>query len=65
MKTTIEIDEELLRTAQKYFPRTDLNALLNEALKDLIHMQASRRLAKAGGAMPDLKPIRRTRGNKL
>jgi Arc/MetJ family transcription regulator len=61
MKAKVELDDELIRTAQKYFRKKDLSALLNEALKDLIHMQASRRLAALGGTMPDLKPIKRTR----
>jgi Arc/MetJ family transcription regulator len=65
MKAIVELDDELLRTAQKYFRKKDLNALLNEALKDLIHMKASRRLAAMGGTMPNLKPIKRTRADKL
>jgi Bacterial antitoxin of type II TA system, VapB len=61
MKAKAELDDELLRTAQKYFRKKDLNALPNEALKALIHVEASRRLAALGGTMPDLKPIKRTR----
>jgi Arc/MetJ family transcription regulator len=40
---------------------TEKSALLREALKALIHMEASRRLALLGGTMPGLKPSRRRR----
>jgi len=61
MKTTVELDDDLVRTARKYRRKTDLSSLLNEAPKALTHMEASRRLAALTGPMPDLKPIRRTR----
>ena len=65
MKAQVDLDDELLRTAQKYFRKADLNTILNEALKDLIHMQASRQLAALGGTMPSLKKIKRTRADEL
>ena len=65
MKAKVDLDDELLRTAQKYFRKADLNTILNQALKDLIHMQASRQLAALGGTMPDLKKIKRTRADEL
>jgi hypothetical protein len=40
LKATVELDDELVRDAKKFVPRTSLSALLNEALKDLIHMEA-------------------------
>jgi Bacterial antitoxin of type II TA system, VapB len=61
MKVTVELDDELISTAKKYSPKRNLSVLLNEALKDLIHMEASRRLAALEGRMPDPKPIKRTR----
>jgi hypothetical protein len=61
----VTLDDELVRTARKYFRKIDLSALLNEALRDLIHMEASRRLAALGGTMPDLKTIKRTRADRL
>lgn len=65
MKATVELDDELVRDAKKFVPRTSLSALLNEALKDLIHMEASRRLAALGGTEPNLKKIKRTRADDL
>ncbi|MGC2617726.1 MAG: type II toxin-antitoxin system VapB family antitoxin [Acidobacteriaceae bacterium] len=65
MKATVELDEELVPTAREYRPKTRLSKLLNEALKALIHMEASRRLAALGGTEPNLKKIKRTRADKL
>jgi hypothetical protein len=65
MKATVELNDELIQVARKYFPKTRLSVLLNEALKDLIHMEASRRLAALGGTMPNLKKIKRTRAHEL
>ena len=39
MRTTVELDDELVRTAQEYCRGNDLSALLNAALRDLIHME--------------------------
>jgi len=61
MRARVTLDDELIRTAKKYFRKADLSALLNEALKALIHMGASRRLAAFGGTEPNLKKINRTR----
>jgi post-segregation antitoxin (ccd killing protein) len=65
VRARVTLDDELVRTARKYFRKIDLSALLNEALRDLIHMEASRRLAALGGTMPDLKTIKRTRADRL
>jgi Arc/MetJ family transcription regulator len=61
MRTTVALDDELVRTAQEYTGVTERTALLREALKALIHIEASRRLAALGGTMPDLKDIPRRR----
>lgn len=65
MRTTVALDDELVRTAQEYSGVTERTALLREALKALIHFEASRRLAALGGTMPDLKDIPRRRSGKL
>jgi Arc/MetJ family transcription regulator len=64
MRTTVALDDELVRTAQEYSGVTERTALLREALKALIHLEASRRLAALGGTMPDLKDIPRRRTGK-
>jgi Arc/MetJ family transcription regulator len=64
MRTTVALDDELVRTAQEYSGVTERTALLREALKALIHLEASRRLAALGGTMPDLKDIPRRRAGR-
>jgi hypothetical protein len=39
--------------------------LLREALKVLIHLEASRQLAALGGTMPDFEDIKRLRVDRL
>jgi Arc/MetJ family transcription regulator len=65
MRATVSLDDELVRQAQEYSGVTERTALLREALKALIHREASRRLAELGGTMPDLEDIRRTRVDRL
>ncbi|MGA8109786.1 MAG: type II toxin-antitoxin system VapB family antitoxin [Acidobacteriaceae bacterium] len=65
MRATVTLDDELMRTAQKYSGIQERSALLREALKALIHLEASRRLAALGGTEPELEDIRRTRVDSL
>jgi Arc/MetJ family transcription regulator len=65
MRATVALDDELVRTAQEYTGVTERTALLREALKALIHLEASRRLAALGGTMPDLEDISRPRADDL
>jgi len=65
MRTTVTLDDELLRTAQEYSGETERTALLRKALKALIHFEASRRLAALGGTEPDLEDIPRLRADDL
>ena len=61
MRTTITLDDDLLRTAQEYTGTTEKTALIREALKALIERESARRLASLGGSMPRLKSIPRRR----
>ena len=54
MRTTIALDDELVAQAQKYTGITEKSALVREALKSLVHREASRRLARLGGSQPNL-----------
>jgi Arc/MetJ family transcription regulator len=65
MRTTIALDDELLKQAQEFTGITEKTALVREALKTLIHMEASRRLALLGGSEPDLEDIKRLRVDDL
>jgi Arc/MetJ family transcription regulator len=64
MRTTIALDDELVRTAQEFTGVGEKTALLREALKALIERESARRLAALGGTMPALKRIPRRRGRR-
>jgi Arc/MetJ family transcription regulator len=55
MRTTLALDDDLVRTAQEYTGLTEKSALVREALKALIEREAARRLIKLGGSQPDFK----------
>jgi Arc/MetJ family transcription regulator len=61
MRTTVALDDDLVRTAQEFTGLTERTALLREALKSLIERESSLRLAALGGSMPDLEDIPRRR----
>lgn len=61
MRTTINLDDELMAKAEEYTGIHEKAALVREALTVLIELEASRRLARLGGAMPDIEDIPRRR----
>ena len=61
MRTTVVLDDELMKKAQGYTGITEKSALLREALKALNHREASRRLALLGGSAPEMEDIPRRR----
>jgi Arc/MetJ family transcription regulator len=65
MRATVALDDELVRKAQESSGVMERTALLREALKALIHLEASRRLAAVGGTEPDLEDIKRVKADDL
>jgi len=64
MRTTINIDDELLSKATKLTGSLDRSAMVREGLKALIERESARRLARLGGTQPTLKaPPRRRQGS--
>ena len=61
MRTTLALDDELVRTAQEFTGVAEKTALMREALKSLIERESARRLAALGGTMPKLKDVPRRR----
>jgi Arc/MetJ family transcription regulator len=61
MRTTLSLDDELVKDAMDYTGLTKKSALVREALRALIQREAARRSALLGGSEPDLKPIPRRR----
>ena len=61
MRTTINIDDELLAKASKLTGPMDRTAMVSEGLKALIERESARRLARLGGTQPKLKAAPRRR----
>ena len=60
MRTTLNLDDDLLEQAQALTGLTEKTALVREALTVLIQRETARRLARLGGTEPGLKaPPRR------
>ncbi|MGC2246944.1 MAG: type II toxin-antitoxin system VapB family antitoxin [Terriglobales bacterium] len=64
MRTTLALDDELVRTAQEFTGVAEKTALVREALKALIERESTRRLASLGGTQPALKNIPRRRAGR-
>jgi len=61
MRTTLNIDDELLAEAQRITGMEEKTALVREGLRALIERESARRLAKLGGSQPQLRPVPRRR----
>jgi Arc/MetJ family transcription regulator len=61
MRTTINIDDELLAKAREFTGIQEKTALVREALKSLIAFEAGKRLIALGGTMKGLEHIPRRR----
>ena len=61
MRTTVNIDDQLMSEAQRITGVVEKAALVREGLKALIERESARRLAKLGATDPELKPVPRRR----
>ena len=61
MRTTVNLDDELLIKATKMSGVNYRSLLLKEALTALIQRESARRLASLGGSEPQIKAIPRRR----
>lgn len=59
MRTTLNIDDELLRKAQRITGVSEKTALVREGLRALIERESARRLARLGGSESRLQEIPR------
>jgi Arc/MetJ family transcription regulator len=64
MRTTLNIDDALLRKAAKLSGVGEKTALVHLGLEALIARESARRLAALGGTEKGLLPIRRRRSKK-
>jgi Arc/MetJ family transcription regulator len=61
MRTTLALDDDLVRIAQEFTGVSEKTVLIREALKALIERESARRLASLGATMPRLRNIPRHR----
>ena len=59
MRTTVNIDDELMKSAQKLTGINEKAALLRAGLKALIEQESARRLANLGGSEAQLSSVSR------
>ena len=64
MRTTLNIDDELLAEAKRLSGLDKKTAIVRAGLKALVALESARRLAALGGSMPRLKKARRRRSRK-
>jgi Arc/MetJ family transcription regulator len=63
MRTTITIDDQLIKRAQEVTGITERSALITTALIQMIERDAAQRLIALGGSEPDAKAPPRRRWN--
>jgi Arc/MetJ family transcription regulator len=61
VRTTINLDDQLLGEAQRITGMKERTALIHEGLRALIERESARRLARLGGSDPGLRPVPRRR----
>lgn len=61
MRTTLNIDDELLARARRLSGLTEKTAIVRAGLEALIALESARRLAALGGSEPQLRPVPRRR----
>lgn len=61
MRTTVTIDDDLMKAAEEYTGIKERSKLLREALRALVAREAARRLVLMGGSDPNAELPRRRR----
>jgi len=61
MRTTVNLDEELIEEARQITGTKERTALIHEGLRALIERESARRLARLGGSEPGLRSVPRRR----
>lgn len=63
MRTTINLDDELIDQARRLTGLEERTALVHAGLRALIERESARRLARLGGSEPQLRPPPRRRAS--
>jgi Arc/MetJ family transcription regulator len=61
IRTTMNLDDELVAKAKRLTNIEETTALVTAGLRELIARETARRLAALGGSEPDLEPVPRRR----
>jgi Arc/MetJ family transcription regulator len=61
MRTTFNLDADLLEEAQRLTGMTERTALIHAGLRALIERESARRLARLGATEPSLRAVPRRR----
>jgi len=61
VRTTINLDDELLEEAQRLTGTKERTALIHEGLRALIERESAQRLARLGGSEAQLRAVPRRR----
>ena len=61
MRTTLNIDDRILRRASDITGVKEKTALVRMGLEALVSLESAKRLARLGGTEKDLRPIARRR----
>jgi Arc/MetJ family transcription regulator len=61
MRTTVTLDDDLIKRAEELTGLTERSAILREALRALVSRESARRLILLGGSDPDAKAAPRRR----
>ena len=64
MRTTLNIEDELLAKAQRVSGLKEKTLLVREGLKALIERESARRLGRLGGTEPQLQAVLRRRSSR-
>ena len=65
MRTTINLDDELLEEARRITGMEGRTALIHEGLRALIERESARRLARLGGSEARLRQVPRRRPESM
>jgi len=65
VRTTINLDDDLLGEARRITGMKERTAPIHEGLRALIEREGARRLARLGGSEPELRPVPRRRSGSV
>ena len=61
MRTSVTLDDDLMKTAHEYTGIAERSELLREALKSIIAREAGQRLLALAGTAPEIEDVHRRR----